>query len=148
MKMIFVLCAIVAGISNPLQSAGNSALLKSIQGPVVAAFIVYAVGTVCLLACVPFVGLPLRESLSKLSSAPWWVYIGGACNAIFLMASLLITRRLGSATFTTIVVISAVLTSVLLDHFGWLGFEIHRAGAMRLTGVALAIVSVVLIARY
>jgi bacterial/archaeal transporter family-2 protein len=146
-QIIAVLFAVAAGISNPLQSGSNSALLKAIHAPVVAAFIVYSVGALCLLACVPFIGLPVKASISRLGDVPWWVYIGGICNAIFLMSSLLITRKLGSATFTTTVVISAIVTSVVLDHFGLLGFEVRQAGFVRLSGVVLAIAGVLLIAK-
>lgn len=146
MKWVLALFAVLAGISNPLQSGSNSALLKSIQAPVVGAFIVYAVGTLCLLACIPFVGFPLKAALAKLGGVPWWAFIGGFCNALFLLCSLLITKKLGSATFTTIVVISAVVTSVMLDHFGLLGFEVRPATALRLVGAGLSIAGVALIA--
>lgn len=136
----------LAGISNPLQSGSNSALLKGIHEPIVAAVVVYLVGAACLAACVPFFGFGVRPALSRLGGVPWWAYIGGICNALFLMCSLLITRKLGSATFTTVVVISAVVTSVALDHFGLMGFEVRAASALRLVGAGLAIIGVVLIA--
>jgi bacterial/archaeal transporter family-2 protein len=43
-------------------------------------------------------------------------------------------------------VISAVITSVLLDHFGLLGFEVRSATWLRLIGAALSVIGVVLIA--
>jgi transporter family-2 protein len=140
--------ALIAGISNPLQSGSNSALLKATQAPIVAAFIVYAIGAACLLACIPFLGFPLRQAYSRLSEVPWWAYIGGFCNVLFLLCSLLITKKLGSATFTTIVVVSAVITSVLLDHFGLLGFTVRPATWPRIAGAMLAAAGVLLIARF
>ena len=148
MQWLLGLFAILAGISNPLQSGSNSALQKTLQAPIVAALLVYAVGTLCLLLCVPFVGLPVRDALDKLGRVPWWVFIGGVCNALFLVTTLLVTKKLGSATFTTIVVIAAVVASLLLDHFGLLGFEVRQATPMRLVGGALAIVGVVIIALF
>jgi transporter family-2 protein len=38
--------------------------------------------------------------------------------------------------------------SVVLDHFGWLGFEAHAASPLRLVGAALMIVGFVLISRF
>jgi transporter family-2 protein len=73
---------------------------------------------------------------------------GSVCNALFLVTTLLVTKRLGSATFTTIVVVAAVITSLLLDHFGLLGFEVRHATPLRLVGCALAIVSVFFIALF
>ena len=139
------LFAILAGISNPLQSGSNSALLKGLNAPIVAAFIVYAIGSLCLLASIPFLGFPVRDALSKVGTLPWWAFIGGICNVVFLLASLLITKKLGSATFTTLVVIAAVITSMALDHFGLLGFEVRPATALRLLGGGLAIGGVLLI---
>jgi bacterial/archaeal transporter family-2 protein len=93
MHWLLTLFAILAGISNPLQSGSNSALLKSTQAPVVAAFVVYLIGSVCLLACIPFLGFPLRSTAGKLADVPWWAYIGGLCNALFLMCTLLVTKK-------------------------------------------------------
>lgn len=148
MAIFAYIFAIVAGISNPLQSGSNSALLKGLGAPIVAAFVVYAIGSLCLLACIPFIGFPARVALGKLGEVPWWAFIGGICNVTFLLASLLITKKLGSATFTTLVVISAVVTSVALDHFGLLGFKERPATLLRLVGCALAITGVVFIGRF
>lgn len=145
MNWLLPLFAVIAGISNPLQSATNSALSKGIQAPLVSGFIVYAVGALCLLVCIPFVGLPLRSAFDKLGGVPWWVYLGGVFNAVFLLASLLVTKKLGSATFTTLVVISAVVVSVALDHFGLLGLAQRTATPLRLLGAAFAVAGVVLI---
>ncbi len=148
MTWLLAAFAVLAGISNPLQSGSNSALLKGIGAPVVAAFVVYAIGTVCLLACIPFLGLSVRDAAGRLSGVPWWAFIGGICNALFLMATLLVTKRLGSATFTTLVVVSAVLTSLALDNYGLLGFAVRVATWPRLLGGALAACGVVLIALF
>ena len=145
MNWLLSIFAILAGISNPLQSGSNSELLKTIQAPVVAAYLVYLVGGAIIACAIPFVGFPAREALEKLSGVAWWALLGGACNAAFLMASLLITKRLGSATFTTLVVVSAVVTSLLLDQFGLLGFEPRPINWLRGIGGALAVAGVFLI---
>ena len=116
MQWILGVFAVLAGISNPLQSGANSVLNKAVASPVLSALIVYLVGGLCVLACIPFFGLPVRNAGGKLLGLPWWAFIGGVCNALFLMCTLLVTRKLGSATFTTAVVIAAVITSLALDH--------------------------------
>lgn len=148
MPILFWLAAIVAGISNPLQSASNSELLKRMEAPIVAAFTVYLIASTCLLVAIPFVGFPLRSAVGKLAGAPWWLVLGGLCNVTFLLASLTVTKKLGSGTFTTLVVVSAVVTSVILDHFGLLGLEQRALTPLRAGGCALAIAGVVLITRF
>ena len=148
MYPLLVLFAVIAGLSNPLQSGANSQLLKITGAPVVSGLMIYIVGSVCLLACAPFLGFPLRTAVGKVAGAPWWLILGGVCNVTFLLASLLITKKLGSATFTTTVVITAVLTSVALDHFGLLGFDVRHATPMRLVGCGLAVAGVLCIAKF
>jgi bacterial/archaeal transporter family-2 protein len=148
MTWFLSLFAVLAGISNPLQSGSNSELMKVTNAPVVAAFVVYAIGSVCLLACIPLFGFSAKDTLGKLSGVPWWAFIGGICNALFLMCSLLITKRLGSATFTTLVVVSAIITSLVLDHYGLLGFEVRSVTWPRFLGGLFAIAGVALIAAF
>ena len=148
MTWLLSIFAILAGVSNPLQSGSNSELVKVTHAPVIGAMIVYAIGFLCVLGCIPFLGFPFKEATGKLQQLPWWALIGGICNALFLMASLTITKKLGSATFTTLVVITAVVTSILLDHFGLMGFEVRSATWLRLLGGALAIGGVILIALF
>src|SRR6202012_3058854 len=140
MNWLLSLFAILAGISNPLQSGSNSELLKTIQAPIVAAYLVYMVGAIVIAFAIPFVGFPARDALGKLSGVAWWALIGGACNAAFLMASLLITKRLGSATLTAVVVVLGVGPSVVIDTFGLMGSEMKPINSMRgfAGGVAIA----------
>lgn len=143
--VLLVLFAVVAGVSNPVQSGANSELLKHLHSVVVAAFTVYAFGSILLIASVPFLGFNLKGALGGYAGAPWWAYLGGLCNVIFLLASLTIAKKLGSAAFTTLVVISATLTSVALDQFGLMGFKERPASLLRLLGCGLAVAGVVLI---
>ena len=146
MQWILGLAAVLAGISNPLQSGANSVLNKAVASPVLSALIVFLVGCLCVLACIPFLGFNARGAGAKLLGLPWWAFIGGACNALFLICTFLVTKRLGSATFTTAVVIAAVVTSLAMDHFGLMGFTVRPATPLRIVGGLLAIGSVVMIA--
>ncbi len=148
MNPLLVVFAIIAGLSNPLQSGANSQLLKVTGAPVVSGLMIYIFAAVCLLACAPFLGFPVKSALGKAAAAPWWLVLGAVCNVTFLLASLLITKKLGSATFTTLVVVTAVCTSVALDHFGLLGFEVRHATPLRLVGCGLAVAGVVFIAKF
>ena len=146
MTWLYALVAVVAGLSNPLQSGANSEFVKH-TGVVPAAFYVYATGAIVLVLAIPFFGLGgiTRE---KLANVPWWAWVGGLCNVTFLLATLTVTKKLGSALFTTLVVITAVCLSLALDHFGLMGFEQRSATAGRLLGGALAIAGIVCIARF
>ena len=64
------------------------------------------------------------------------------------MAGLLLAHRLGSGVFTGLSVTAAILVSVVLDHFGLLGFKVHPASAMRIVGCVLMIGGLWLVSRF
>ncbi len=119
----------LAGISNPVRSGSNSALNKAIRQP-------------------PFLGLSLRDLGARVAQAPWWVWLGGICNATFLFSTLIVAKRVGAGTFTTLVLTAAVITSVLLDRFGLLGFEQRPATLLRLVGGAFTIGGAFLVSKF
>jgi len=87
-------------------------------------------------------------SLEKAVQAPWWAWIGGLFGAVYGVAAVILARPLGAATLTALVVTGQLVGSVTLDHFGWVGFEMHPASWGRLAGCALMIVGLVLVAKF
>ena len=72
---------------------------------------------------------------------------GEALPAVIVSSSLGIIL-LVAATLTALVVTGQLLCSVVLDHFGWIGFTEHAAGAGRLLGCLLMVAGFFLIARF
>jgi bacterial/archaeal transporter family-2 protein len=57
-----------------------------------------------------------------------------------------VAQRIGAGPYVGVAVTAAVVMSLILDHFGLVGFEQHRANPWRLLGAALMIAGVVLVA--
>lgn len=53
---------------------------------------------------------------------------------------------IGAATFLGIIVTVGVLASLVFDHFGWIGFQVHPASLWRVAGAVLMVVGVGLVA--
>ena len=136
--------AILAGVLNTVQSGANVTLNKSLDQPIVAALVVAAVGATVYLLAAPFLGLAIPTA-DRVASVPWWGWFGGALGALYVLSMILIAGRVGAAAFTGLTVTSAIVTSILLDHFGWLGFDVHAAGIWRLLGGAVMIAGLVLV---
>ena len=79
---------------------------------------------------------------------PWWAWIGGLFGATVLASQLFVAQRVGAGPYVGLVVTAAVVMSLILDHFGLVGFEEHRANVWRLLGAGLMIVGVALVARF
>src|SRR2546430_12562999 len=87
-----------------------------------------------------------RGSLPTLAGTPWWAWAGGALGAVYAVAAVLLARELGAAALMSLVVTGQLICSVVLDHFGWVGFTEHAAGMGRIVGWLLMLAGVFLIA--
>ena len=137
----------MAGAMNTVQAGANAQLRKSLDQPVVAGLAVYVTGMLGLLVILPFVRSGQWE-WSRVMQAPWWAWFGGVLSIISTMAGVLLARKLGSAAFTAATLTFSLLCSVLLDHFGWVGFEVHRASPLRITGCALLLSGLALVSKF
>lgn len=146
MNILFYIFAIAAGSGNPVQAGANAELNKGLARPIWSTLLVYAIG----LAGVLILELIFREARPSFTSGtlPWWAWTGGLLSIGSTVAGLTLAHKLGSGVFTGLNLTAALLSSVVLDHFGLLGFETHPASALRITGSALMVVGIWLVARF
>ena len=144
MVIISFLFAVLGGCLNTVQSGANAALQKAIGQPLATALIVSAVNAVVYLALIPVLGIAWPGA--RFAQVPWWAWFGGALGAAYVLSVIYFAEKLGAATFTGLSVTAALITSVILDHFGWVGFQQHTAGLWRVLGCALMVGGLGLIA--
>ncbi len=144
MVWLYLLFAFAAGVALPFQAGVNAQLSHWIDSPIRAAFVSFAVGTVALLLVSLLVFKPL-PSTGRLGDAPWWVWLGGLTGGFYVVAAAVTAPHLGAATLIALVVAGQSLASLLVDHFGWVGFDQHHLSAGRLGGMVLVAAGVVLV---
>jgi transporter family-2 protein len=88
--------------------------------------------------------VPLAEAWSQ---SVWWQWSGGLLGAIYIALVVVLAPRLGAGTTIAAVVGGQMVASLMLDHFGWIGFPEHPVSALRLLGAGLVILGVALIQR-
>jgi bacterial/archaeal transporter family-2 protein len=145
--------AIVAGTMIPFQAGVNVALSRFVGGPSRAALISFAVGTVALLVVSVLAtrGLPTLSraseapTLSRASEAPWWVWIGGLLGAFYVFGSIVSAPRLGAVTLIAAVFAGQAVASLVIDHYGWVGFPEQAISPARLAGIGLLAVGLALV---
>ena len=132
----YVLFAFAAGAALPVQFGINAQLSSWLDSPVRAAFVSFLTGAIILAVAAALLFKPLPSG-SRLGHAPWWVWIGGAFGAFYVVATIVAAPRLGAATVVAVIVAGQSLASVVVDHYGWVGFEPRHVSAGRLVGMAL-----------
>ena len=130
----YLVFALLAGAMLPIQFGINAQLAQWIGGSIRAAFVSFVVGAAALLVAVLFAqrGIPDRAS-----DAPWWVWIGGVLGAFYVLGSIVTAPKLGAATLVALILAGQAIASLLVDHYGWVGFEENPVTPLRLLGVAL-----------
>lgn len=70
----------------------------------------------------------------------------GVLGALLILSQLFASKQIGAAPYLGLIVTMGTVTSILLDHYGLVGFARHPAGFWRLAGGGLMIAGVVLVA--
>ncbi|MCU1238067.1 MAG: hypothetical protein JWP63_6034 [Candidatus Solibacter sp.] len=146
MNWLSYLLAIGAGAVNPTQTAANSQLNKSLHSALWAGAFVYLSGLICLSLILALARKTLPGS-GAMAQAPWWAWVGGVLSLASTMSGLVFAQKMGSGTYTGLTVTASLVTSILLDHFGLIGFKVHPVSVLRVAGAGLMILGLWLVAK-
>ena len=144
--IFFLLLALAAGILLPVQAGLNAQLRSALGSPIAAAFVSFLVGTIALAAATLLfrVSFPVSRAWTVTHPVQW---SGGIIGAVYVLAAVVLAPKLGAGTLVAAVVAGQMITSLVLDHYGMIGFPIHSLSPARLMGAALVIAGVILIQR-
>ena len=140
----YIVLAIAAGFCLPTQAGINSRLNLWAQSPVLAAAISFGVGTAVLIVYAIILRIPI-PSVSSVKQYPWWMWSGGFLGAFLVAATVVLAPRLGAVSMIALIVSGQMFASVMLDHYGLIGYTIHPINAWRVCGMLLLVVGVILI---
>lgn len=133
-RAVLYALAFGAGVALTVQVGVNAAARGYLRGNAAsAALLSFVTGGVALALYVAVSGgtwLP-RSALA----APAWVWAGGVLGAAYVLASMMLGPRLGALAFFSLVILGQLASSVLVDHFGLLGFPRAPLSAGRLLGL-------------
>jgi transporter family-2 protein len=141
---LLALLALFAGVCIPTQAGINSQLSVWTRSPVLAATISFAVGTLVLIIYVILIRLPFPD-FNTAAEQSWWIWIGGALGAFFVASSIYLAPRLGATTMLAWFLAGQFSASLLLDHYGWLGFAQQPITSVRILGITLVAAGALLI---
>lgn len=148
MKMnnsIFYILALIGGCALATQTGVNTQLRSIVGNPVLAALISFTVGTLALVVYLLIFDRQGLQGFSQLPGISWYKLTGGLIGALFVSGVIIIAPRIGAANTACLIVAGQILFALLLDHFGLLGFELHKLTIMRFFGAILLIGGVFLI---
>ena len=146
MRILLFLIPLLIGMGVVVQSGANTQLRQVLANPYLAGLISLTVGTLTLL----IINLAFRTDFSVLSAqniqrTSWWMWVGGLMGAGFIMSVIIVAPEIGPTSLFGLIIASQLAFSLVVDHYGWLGFEVQPISAKRIAGVVLLIVGAFLV---
>jgi transporter family-2 protein len=144
----WIVLAIMAGAVLPVQGAVNGLLRQDLGGAAfavgVVSFVVAALSMGGVLMAMR--GLPGGADVSgradRLSSMPWWGWLGGFAGATYVTTVFSAIPVIGAAATVGLTVAGQQITSLFVDIYGWFRLPRRPVGALRLMGVVTLLVGV------
>ena len=143
-SLVLILIAISVGCLPPLQAGINATLAGHHGHPLWAALTNTLVASLVLGVALLALRVPAAD-LRAVSAAPAWTWIGGVLGAVMVLSAIVVAPKLGAAGYVSAMVVGTVSASLLVDHFGWVGFAIQTASPQRLLGGGLVIAGMLLV---
>lgn len=137
--------ALLAGALMPLQAGINSLLAREISSSLAAATLSFVVGCLALLLLLSLQPGEFRPT--QLTKLQWWHWLGGLCGAFFVFTATWAAPRTGALLFTAAVLAGQLISAMLFDHQGWLGFRQMPVNLSKIAGIGLICCGVWLIRR-
>lgn len=147
MYFIYILLAFLGGAVLPVQIGFNTTIAKATDSPVWASGVSFGVGAVTMFVYFIVSRQPL-PAMTAISTIPAYAWIAGALGAIYVTISIIVAPKIGIALLISLVVAGQMTVSLLLDHYGAIGFPPHPVNLGRLAGALLVVGGVVLIKKY
>jgi transporter family-2 protein len=146
MSLLLKLLAFTFGALMPIQVGINASLRVLLRDPFLAGLANMVVGASVIIALLLVLRVPLPAP-AAIASVPLWGWLGGAIGAGVVVVSLVAGPKLGAATLFVLIVAGQVAGSLVLDHFGFMGYPVRPLTVLRIAGALLLIVGVILIVR-
>lgn len=146
MQWGLVLLTIAAGAGLVVQTAMNAGLGNALGRPILGTTMNFVVGLAALLLFVLATRTPM-PTREMVGSAPAWVWFGGLMGALYVATVTVAGPRLGAIAILALSVAGQLIASVIVDHYGLLGFAQQPVGLVKVIGVLLVCTGVVLVLR-
>lgn len=144
--LTYSILALLAGVALPVQIAFNHMVAKG-STPLWASAISFTIGTVGMFLVVLVTRQPM-PTVSLLASVPKYVWISGLIGAFYVTTSIFVAPKIGALYFSAFVIVGQLLVSILIDHYGFAGFQQQSISWGRIAGAALLLAGLILIRKF
>ena len=139
--LLGIALASLTGVATAAQAATNASLGKSV-GAVQASWVSFTGGLIIFAIVCPLFG---QGDITQIVHAQWWQVLAGVYGVFIVFMMAYCTPALGAALTLTLFMLGQLSGGVVIDAFGFLGTTAVPISALRITGIALALVGIVVV---
>ena len=139
----YAIWALMAGVLIPVMAMLNARLGRHLGEPLHAPLVLFAVGLVFCLVCSLLITRSLPD-LSRLGHSELINFGGGMIVAFYVISATVVAPLFGLANFIMFAVVSQIIGSVLIDHFGLFGAAVRPVNGLRLLGIVILVSGLVI----
>ena len=133
--MIYWVFAFLAGAFLPLQ-VGLNKMVATVCSPLWATCLSFIVGVVAVITLTLASRQP-APSMQELTALPAYVWIAGLLGLFYVFTVIVVGPKIGALMVMSLVIAGQLIASVLVDHFGAVGFPKHEITPGRIIGCLL-----------
>ena len=138
---ILMLCT---GIGIPVMATMNMTLGAHLSSPFVASAILFFVSFSLALSVTMATGLP---DVKAVTAAPKWLMLAGFFVVFYVLSITIAGPILGIGNAVFLVLLGQIISTAVIDHYGWLGAPVSPIKPQKLLGIALIIAGIYLARR-
>ena len=139
------------GVMSPFQLGLNSAAARQLGHFLPSSAISYGGGVLCIAvvnAALQYTHTPesrhiMRAEPLQRRRPPWWAWLGGCVGCTALVGSVAIAPLISFTAVATINSAGQLISSLLVDHFGFLGIQRRRMSFRRVLGALIVLMGCV-----
>jgi bacterial/archaeal transporter family-2 protein len=146
-NILLFLLTFIAGSALAIQAGMNTQLRISVGSPILSSIFSFSVGLTGLIIFLSFQKNTYFPTVTSLAQITWWKWVGGLLGAFYIVVTVLVAPKIGSANFVGLLIAGQLITSLILDHFGLVGFTIQPISWTKLLGGACLLLGVYLITK-
>jgi len=146
MEIALIIAVVLAGAGTAVQAGMNAQLRESLGHTLTASTLNFTIGLLSLVVLLIGLRVPLPAP-SSIIQVPVWAWLGGVIGAAFVATVAVASRDLGMLLTLGLIISGQIFGSMIIDHFGWVGFSARPINSMKLVGALLLLIGVVIIKR-
>jgi transporter family-2 protein len=79
------------------------------------------------------------------AETPWWIWIGGAFGAFYVVSTIILVNNVGAVSMLAFILAGQMIASVIIDHFGLVGYPINPISLYKIVGIVFIAAGVMFI---